>query len=153
MNKIGMEKENVFRIIVDCVLLFLCLMSLAVFKDDGIIVFLITVPLAFLFSFAIVAEITESIFYDDTHFKIHSLGKTEEIKYADIICIDRVFIREKSVKSGGHWRYYVQIKTQDGILKKISVPFPQVIDNANLQDLFARIKKTNTEVQWRLHTN
>ena len=96
----------------------------------------------------IINEFYECIFYDDTHLVIRSFSGIESINFVDIEKIKRDFIDGKAVHGGGHWRYTVQIKTKEENTKEIVVPFPQLIHNQHLQDLFLRIKKLNKDVVW-----
>lgn len=108
-----------------------------------------TIPIVFifLFIFAIITEVYECIFYDDTHLIIRSFRGIETIKFIDIKKIKRDFIRSKNVHGGGHWRYTIQIKAKDQNTREIIVPFPQLIQNPHLQDLFSRIRKQNKNIE------
>lgn len=154
-GSIGLEKENIFRIAADGILLALALfLMLAIFLAHGSAALIaVSAIFALLFALAIAAELYERVFYDGEHFEARTLAGTEKIFYADIAKIERVFVREKTVRGGGHWRYFVHFRTEGGILKKTAVPFPQSIHNEKLQDLFGKIKSANAEIQWELHAN
>ena len=152
MQKIGIENENVIRIVTDAlgILASLSFLGPCWLEHGGFVPLLVASLFVLLFSFAIVAELNERIFYDDTHFEVRSFGHTEKINYSDIVKIKREYIRIKTGRpSGGHWRYSVCIKT-NGSEQKIIVPFPQLIHNPHLQDLFSRIRDVNGEVQWNV---
>lgn len=153
-NKIGMEKENIVRIILNALLLLsaLSFMIVICLEDIGFLAFFITFLFLLLFFLGIITEIYECIFFDDKHLEIRSLFRHEKINYADIVSIKRVFIRNGK-PNVAHWRWYVKTKTQDGGQKKIIVPFPQSIENKNLQHLFSKIKSANCEVQWGIPSN
>ncbi len=154
MNKIGMEKENIVRIILNALLLVsaLSFMIVICLEDIGFLAFFITFLLIILSSFGIIVEIYECIFFDDKHLEIRSLLGHEKINYPDIVSIERVLVRNGKPNIE-HFRWYVKTKTQDGIQKKIIVPFPQSIENKNLQHLFSKIKSANCEVQWGIPSN
>ena len=150
MEKIGIEKENIVRIVVNSLSLIVALLGLAVIYLEHLNGWYSIIPIVFifLFLFAIINEFYECIFYDDTHLVIRSFSGIESIDFVDVVKIKRDFIGGKAVHGGGHWRYTVQIKTKEENTKEIVVPFPQLIHNQHLQDLFLRIKKLNKDVVW-----
>lgn len=150
MEKIGIEKENIVRIVMNSLALIVSLLCLVVIYLEHLNGWYSIIPIVFifLFLFAIINEFYECIFYDDTHLVIRSFGGIESINFVDIEKIKREYIDAKSVHGAGHWRYTVQIKTKEENTKEIVVPFPQLIHNQHLQDLFLRIKKLNKDVVW-----
>lgn len=150
MEKIGIEKENIVRIVMNSLALVVSLVGLVVIYLEHLngLYSIIPIVFIFLFLFAIINEFYECIFYDDTHLVIRSFSGIESIDFVDVVKIKRDFIVDKAVHGGGHCRYTVQIKTKDQNVKDIVVPFPQLIDNQHLQDLFLRIKKLNKDVVW-----
>ena len=150
MEKIGIEKENIIRITADAFLLIASLLGIFVIFFEKLNRWYLIIPIVFiiLFLFAIITEVYECIFYDDTHLVIRSFSGIESINFVDIVKIKRDFIDGKAVHGAGHWRYTVQIKTKEENTKEIVVPFPQLIHNQHLQDLFLRIKKLNKDVVW-----
>lgn len=150
MEKIGIGKENIVRIVMNSLALVVFLVALAVIYLEHINGWYSIIPISFifLFLFAIINEFYECIFYDDTHLVIRSFSGIESIDFIDIVKIKRDFIDGKAVHGVGHWRYTVQIKTKEENAKEIVVPFPQLIHNQHLQDLFLRIKKLNKDVVW-----
>ncbi|GEM_PF-2505281 len=150
MEKIGIGKENIVRIVMNSLALVVFLVALAVIYLEHLNGWYSIIPIVFifLFLFAIINEFYECIFYDDTHLVIRSFSGIESIDFVDVVKIKRDFIVDKAVHGGGHWRYTVQIKTKDQSVKEIVVPFPQLIHNQHLQDLFLRIKKLNKDVVW-----
>lgn len=150
MEKIGIGKENIVRIVMNSLALVVFLVALAVIYLEHINGWYSIIPIGFifLFLFAIINEFYECIFYDDTHLVIRSFSGIESIDFIDIVKIKRDFIDGKAVHGVGHYRYTVQIKTKDQSVKEIVVPFPQLIHNQHLQDLFLRIKKLNKDVVW-----
>jgi len=150
MEKIGIEKENIVRIVVNSLALIVSFIGLAVIYLEHLNGWYSIIPIVFifLFLFAIINEFYECIFYDDTHLVIRSFGGIESIDFIDIVKIKRDFIDGKAVHGVGHDRYTVQIKTKEENTKEIVVPFPQLIHNQHLQDLFLRIKKLNKDVVW-----
>lgn len=150
MEKIGIGKENIVRIVMNSLALLVSLLALVVIYLEHINGWYSIIPIVFifLFLFAIINEFYECIFYDDTHLVIRSFSGIESIDFVDVVKIKRDFIVDKAVHGGGHWRYTVQIKTKEENAKEIVVPFPQLIHNQHLQDLFLRIKKLNKDVVW-----
>ena len=150
MEKIGIEKENIARIVVDSLALLVSLLALVVIYLEHINGWYSIIPIVFifLFLFAIITEVYECIFYDDTHLVIRSFSGIESINFVDIEKIKRDYIDGKRVHGGGHYRYTVQIKTKEENAKEIVVPCPQLIHNQHLQDLFLRIKKLNKDIVW-----
>lgn len=150
MKKIGIENESIVRIVANSLLLIAALLGIFVICLEHLNkwYFMIPIVFIFLFIFAIIAEAYECIFYDDTHLIIRSLSGTESINFKDIEKIKRDFISNKTVHGGGHWRYSMQIKAKDQNTREIIVPFPQLIQNQHLQDLFSRIKKLNKDIKW-----
>lgn len=150
MEKIGIGKENIVRIVMNSLALVVFLVALAVIYLEHLNGWYSIIPIVFifLFLFAIVNEFYECIFYDDTHLVIRSFSGIKSINFVDIEKIKREYIDAKSVHGAGHWRYTVQIKTKEENTKEIVVPFPQLIHNQHLQDLFLRIKKLNKDVVW-----
>ena len=150
MEKIGIEKENIARIVVDSLALLVSLLALVVIYLEHINGWYSIIPIVFifLFLFAIINEFYECIFYDDTHLVIRSFSGIESINFVDIEKIKRDYIDAKRVHGAGHWRYTVQIKTKEENTKEIVVPFPQLIHNKHLQDLFLRVKKLNKDIVW-----
>lgn len=153
-GKIGIEKENIARIAADGILFALALfLTLAIFlADGGAVAASVSALFVLLFLFAIAAELYGRIFYDDEHFEVRSFAGTEKIFYADIAKIERVLVRQKTARGGGHWRYFVHFRTEGGVRKTV-VPFPQSAANENLQDLFRRIKSANAEIKWNIPQN
>lgn len=149
MERIGIEKENIARIVANSFFLIASLLGLFVICVEHLNRWYLTIPIVFifLFIFAIITEVYECIFYDDTHLIIRSFRGIETIKFIDIKKIKRDFIRSKTVHGGGHWRYTIQIKAKDQNTREIIVPFPQLIQNPHLQDLFSRIRKQNKNIE------
>ena len=149
MKKIGIEKENVARIVTNSLLLIMALLGLFIILFEHFNRWFLIIPVVFIFIFifAIITEVYECIFYDDTHLIIRSFSGTESINFVDIEKIKRDFIRGKTVRGGGHWRYTMQIKKEQNT-REIIVPFPQLIQNQHLQDLFLRIKNVNKNIVW-----
>lgn len=149
MEKIGIEKENIVRIVANSFLLITSLLGLFVIYVEHLnrLYLIIPIVFSFLFIFAIITEVYECIFYDDTHLIIRSFRGIESINFIDIKKIRRDFIRSKTVHGGGHWRYTIQIKAKDQNTREIIVPFPQLIQNQNLQDLFSKIRKENKNIE------
>ena len=150
MKKIGIEKENIARIVANSLLLITSLLSLFIIYIEHLNRWYLIIPivLIFIFLFAILNEVYECIFYDDTHLIIRSFSGIESINFVDIKKIKRDFIRSGTVHGGGHWRYTIQIKTKDQSTREIIVPFPQLIQNQHLQDLILRIKTVNKNIVW-----
>ena len=150
MKKIGIEKENIARIVANSLLLITSLLSLFIIYIEHLNRWYLIIPivLIFIFLFAILNEVYECIFYDDTHLIIRSFSGIESINFVDIKKIKRDFIRSGTVRGGGHWRYTIQIKTKDQSTREIIVPFPQLIQNQHLQDLILRIKTVNKNIVW-----
>ena len=150
MEKIGIEKENIARIVANSFLLIASLLGLFVICVEHVNRWYLIIPIvfSFLFIFAIITEVYECIFYDDTHLIIRSFSGKENIDFINIKKIKRDFIRNKSVHGGGHWRYTIQIKSENQNTREIIVPFPQLIQNQHLQDLFSRIKKQNRNIEF-----
>ena len=142
-----MEKENIARLVMDVLFLVVALCSLivSVIEHWGAVPLIISGFFVLVFILASFAECYECIFYDDTHFFIRSLAGNESIEYSKIEKIKREYIREKTARGGGHWRYSVQIKNQPSS-KTIIVPFPQMLTNEHLADLFQKIKLANPAV-------
>ena len=150
MKKIGIEKENIARIVANSLLLITSLLSIFIIYIEHLNRWYLIIPivLIFIFLFAILNEVYECIFYDDTHLIIRSFSGIESINFIDIKKIKRDFIRSGTVHGGGHWRYTIQIKTKDQSTREIIVPFPQLIQNQHLQDLILRIKTVNKNIVW-----
>lgn len=150
MKKIGLEKENIVRIVADSLLLIPSFIGLFVIVLEGFSkwVLIILGIYILLFLLAIINEVYECIFYDDTHLVIQSFTGVESINFADIEKIKREFIRIQTKNGGGHWRYTIKLKTEDHSSKEIIVPFPQLIQNQHLQDLFTKIKNVNKNIVW-----
>ena len=115
MKKIGIEKENIARIVANSLLLITSLLSLFIIYIEHLNRWYLIIPivLIFMFLFAILNEVYECIFYDDTHLIIRSFSGIESINFVDIKKIKRDFIRSGTVRGGGHWRYTIQIKTKE----------------------------------------
>ena len=150
MEKIGIEKENIARIVINSFFLVASLLGLFIIYLEHLNIWFSIIPIVFivLFLFTVINEIYECIFYDDTHLIIRSFSGKENIDFINIKKIKRDFIRNKSVHGGGHWRYTIQIKAKDQNTREIIVPFPQLIQNQHLQDLFSRIKKQNRNIEF-----
>ena len=150
MEKIGIEKENIARIVINSFFLVASLLGLFIIYLEHLNIWFSIIPIVFivLFLFTIINEIYECIFYDDTHLIIRSFSGKENIDFINIKKIKRDFIRNKSVHGGGHWRYTIQIKSENQNTREIIVPFPQLIQNQHLQDLFSRIKKQNRNIEF-----
>ena len=150
MEKIGIEKENIARIVINSFFLVASLLGLFIIYLEHLNIWFSIIPIVFivLFLFTIINEIYECIFYDDTHLIIRSFSGKENIDFINIKKIKRDFIRNKSVHRGGHWRYTIQIKSENQNTREIIVPFPQLIQNQHLQDLFSRIKKQNRNIEF-----
>ena len=149
MERIGIEKENIARIVANSFFLIASLFGLFVICVEHLNRWYLIIPIvfSFLFIFAIITEVYECIFYDDTHLIIRSFRGIETINFIDIKKIKRDFIRSKTVHGGGHWRYTLQIKAKDQNTREIIVPFPQLIQNQHLQDLLSRIRKHNRNIE------
>ena len=150
MEKIGIEKENIARIVINSFFLVASLLGLFIIYLEHLNIWFSIIPIVFivLFLFTIINEIYECIFYDDTHLIIRSFSGKENIDFINIKKIKRDFIRNKSVHGGGHWRYTIQIQSENQNTREIIVPFPQLIQNQHLQDLFSRIKKQNRNIEF-----
>ncbi len=149
MEKIGIEKENIARIVANSFFLIASLLGLFVICVEQFNRWYLIIPIVFIFLFigAIITEIYECIFYDDTHLIIRSFRDSESIDFVNIEKIKRDFIRSKTVHGGGHWRYTIQIKAKQQNSREIIVPFPQLLHNQHLQDLFSRIRKQNRNIK------
>ncbi len=149
MEKIYMEKESVARLVLNAVILLVSLFSLVVIciEHHWGIPLCSAILFVLLSALGILVELYECIFYDDTHFAVRSFGGTEEVNFADIESVKREFIRGQTGQ-GGHWRYFVQFKTDGNEQKQIIVPFPQFVTNRNLQNLFLKISSANDKVKW-----
>ena len=149
MEKIGIEKENIARIVINSLLLIMALLGLFIILFEHLNRWFLIIPVVFIFIFifAIITEVYECIFYDDSHLIIRSFSGRESIDFVDIEKIKRDFIRGKTVNGGGHWRYTMQIKKEQNT-REIIVPFPQLMQNQHLQDLFLRIKNVNKNIVW-----
>ena len=102
MKKIGIEKENVARIVTNSLLLIMALLGLFIILFEHFNRWFLIIPVVFIFIFifAIITEVYECIFYDDTHLIIRSFSGTESINFVDIEKIKRDFIRGKTVRGG-----------------------------------------------------
>lgn len=149
MNKIHLEKENIGRIILKVPLfcLFAACFYFFLFEERKIFPLIISVVGFVIVGFSIFSEVYECIFYDETHFRIRSLGGKKIINYSDIEKIKREFIRPKTVLPGGYWRYTVQVKNQDDS-EQIITSFPQSIENVHFKDLLTKINQANSKVQY-----
>lgn len=150
MKKIGIEKENIARIVVNSLLLITSLLALFIIYLEHLNRWYLIIPIVLIFIslLSIINEVYECIFYDDTHLIIRSLSGIESINFVDIEKIKRDFNRSGMVYGGGHWHYTIQIKKKDQSTRKIIVPFPQLIQNQHLQDLILRIKTVNKNIVW-----
>ena len=89
MERIGIEKENISRIVANSFFLIASLLGLFVICVEHLDRWYLTIQIVFifLFIFAIITEVYECIFYDDTHLIIRSFRGIETIKFIDIIKI------------------------------------------------------------------
>ena len=102
MEKIGIEKENIARIIFNSLMLIASLSGLFViyFEHFNRLYLIIPVFFILLSIFAIITEVYESIFYDNTHLIIRSFNSVKTINFIDIQKIKRDFIRVKIGRLG-----------------------------------------------------
>lgn len=146
MKHIWLEKENIYRAIGDFsfgsilgAVSFMCLMG------GSIIFFVMFTVFTLALFFAGIVEFKNDIAYDSGKMNIRTVFYRYSIKFSDIIKIERVYIREGK---NGHWRWYVVTSKE-----RISVPFPDSLENEALNDLFECIKLAKPDVKWNVPAN
>lgn len=150
MKHIWLEKENIYRLIAYFAfgISFGILGTLTLYftRSKGIFIFFLL--LSILLIVGGIAEIKNDIAYDESHMIVKTLLSKDFIDFRDINKIERVFIRANTVNGGGHWRWNIVTGKE-----KITVPFPDSIENEALNDLFDCIKKANSNIKWNIPAN
>ena len=156
MKQIGVERENIYRAVFDF-FLAVCgtLLALAFGTTAGLSIkeklCAVCVPGVFTLALTVAGllEFKSRIQYDETHMIVSSAFFKETIPFCAITSISRTFVLHKTVRGGGHWRWYVTFRTQTGT-RKISVLFPSNVENRHLLELFKTLKACNASVAWAI---
>lgn len=87
-------------------------------------------------------EFKTDIAYNNERMNVRNVFSFYSIVFKDVRKIERIYIRTLRT---GHWRWYVVTDNE-----RISVPFPNSIENEALCDLFENMKAANPDIKWSI---
>ena len=144
MKHIWLEKENIYRSIADFIfgIVMGMMAALCLCIGNNIMLFALFLVFAVLLFFSGLMEFKTDIAYNNERMNVRNVFSFYSIAFKDVRKIERIYIRTLRT---GHWRWYVVTDNE-----RISVPFPNSIENEALHDLFENMKAANPDIKWSI---